>query len=298
MIYINKLRYNESVPVFGKSAGTHYGKMYLGSTPVLGIESVQPIDYEAEYFTVTNLEVTSITVNIQTQTDPSSMPKIAYMKSTDSTWTEITRTEERQVIYIELGAGQSVKVKGQGTSWQDSPWPVEYANYANIDASGRFAVSGNLWSLLYWDSFYGATINYTQNDMWACLFQSRTTTTPNHCTDAYNLVIEPQGLTITAGGAFSRMFQDNPYITRSPLLSYASLVDYQYWEMFNNCTALEEVRCLATSGINENNSTGGDNDGWMAGAKANGTFYKAAGATWPRADYGIPTSWTAVDYVA
>lgn len=297
MIYINKLRYNESVPVFGKSAGTHYGKMYLGSNQVLGLESVEPIDYEAEYLTVTNLESTSIRVDVQTCTSVDSMPKIAYMKSTQSTWTVITRSDHWFNVYIDLGVGESVKLKGQGTSWQDSPWPVEYANYANIDASGRFAVSGNLWSLLYWDSFYGATINYTQNDMWACLFQSRTITTPNHCTDAYNLVIEPQGLTINAGGAFSRMFQDNPYITRSPLLSYASLVDYQYWEMFNNCTALEEVRCLATSGINENNSTGGEN-GWMAGAKANGTFYKAAGATWPRSDYGIPTSWTAVDYVA
>lgn len=295
-LYVNKLRYNESVPVFGKSAGTHYGKMYYGDTNILGVENVQPINYEAEYFTVTNLESTSITVDFRTYTVPSYLSKIAYMKSTENTWTEIIRNAAAVDTMVTLGVGESVKFKGQGTQWQNSPWPVRYANRANIDATGRFAVSGNLWSLLYWDSFYGATIYYTKSDMWACLFQSKSSSQPNHCADAYNLVIEPQGITITAGGAFSRLFQDNPYLTRSPLLNYKSLVTYQYWEMFNNCTALEEVRCLATANINTSNSTGGDQGGWMAGAKSGGTFYKDPTANWPRSNYGIPTSWTAVDY--
>lgn len=291
MEIIQKIRIGNIVPAI--AAGT----MFLGDGLIWGEQS-QPapvIDYEQEYFTVTNIDSKSITVDVQAYSATSSLSKIAYKKSTDSSWTEVTRGSTKTNTYIQLGVGESVKLKGTGTSFQSSPYAARYGNRSNIDADGKFEVSGNLWSLILWDSFYGATISPTQNDMWATLFQSRSSGKSNYCTDAHNLIIEPSTMTIMSAGCFSRLFQDNSYIKRGPKLSFSSIASYGYWMMYDRASSVEEVTCLATSGINISKSTGGDNGGWMYGVPATGTFYKAAGVTWPRNGYGIPSGWTVVE---
>jgi len=57
--------------------------------------------------------------------------------------------------------------------------------------------------------------------------------------------------------------------------------------MFYGCTSLNYIKCLATSGINSNNST----TNWVGSVALSGTFIKDQDATWPIGFNGIPTNW-------
>ena len=92
---------------------------------------------------------------------------------------------------------------------------------------------------------------------------------------------------------YNGMFQNCTSLTTAPELPATTLVSYCYYYMFNDCTNLTSVTCLATSEINENNST----YNWLNGVAASGTFTKAAGASWPDGDNGIPSGWTTIPVV-
>jgi len=65
--------------------------------------------------------------------------------------------------------------------------------------------------------------------------------------------------------------------------------------MFNNCKKLATVTCLATSGINQDNST----TYWLqnAGSQAEGTktFNAVSTANWPSGFNGILEGWDRVN---
>jgi len=64
--------------------------------------------------------------------------------------------------------------------------------------------------------------------------------------------------------------------------------------MFDGCTKLSAVTCLATD-ISADECT----TYWLDGVAATGTFTKAASMTdWPSGIHGIPDGWTRVPYVA
>jgi len=67
---------------------------------------------------------------------------------------------------------------------------------------------------------------------------------------------------------------------------------YRY--MFNGCFKLSYIKCLATTGINENNST----TNWVYGVASTGTFIKDVNVTWPTGNNGIPTGWNYVNLSA
>jgi len=58
--------------------------------------------------------------------------------------------------------------------------------------------------------------------------------------------------------------------------------------MFYGCSKLSYIKCLATTGINQNNSTAK----WVSGVASTGTFVKDSNATWPTGASGIPANWT------
>ena len=84
------------------------------------------------------------------------------------------------------------------------------------------------------------------------------------------------------------MFQACSKITQVPDLPAETLVKDCYKEMFRGCSVLKNIKCLATSDINYNNST----TNWVAEIGGNGTFTKKNGATWPNGNSGIPAGWT------
>jgi hypothetical protein len=70
------------------------------------------------------------------------------------------------------------------------------------------------------------------------------------------------------------------------------LVASCYYQMFNGCSLLSSVKCLAETRINTNNST----IDWMKSVKSTGTFVKKSGITsWPRSQNGIPSGWEIVE---
>ncbi len=105
--------------------------------------------------------------------------------------------------------------------------------------------------------------------------------------------------TTLADYCYCSMFEGCSGLTTAPALPATTLVSNCYFAMFRYCSNLNSVTCLATSGINQSNSTAN----WLYGVAPSGTFTKASGAnvsttntgsgsTWPRSNKGIPSGWT------
>ena len=112
--------------------------------------------------------------------------------------------------------------------------------------------------------------------------------------DLNNLIInhETKDLVLPAttltSACYKAMFNGCAGLTRAPVLPAPALVANCYETMFAGCIKLNYIKCLATSGINTNNST----NSWVNDVSASGTFVKATSATWPSGDSGIPSDWS------
>jgi hypothetical protein len=60
--------------------------------------------------------------------------------------------------------------------------------------------------------------------------------------------------------------------------------------MFNGCTNLNQIKCLATD-----KSANSCTSGWVYGVSSTGTFVKHPNMTWTTGVSGIPSGWTVVD---
>ena len=87
---------------------------------------------------------------------------------------------------------------------------------------------------------------------------------------------------------YSEMFLGCVLLTTAPELPATTLVEGCYENMFRNCGSLNFIRCLAKTGINENNST----YDWVRNVASTGTFVKINDINWPTGNNGIPTNWT------
>ena len=98
-------------------------------------------------------------------------------------------------------------------------------------------------------------------------------------------------------GCYQYMFNTCDNLTVAPDLPAEVLVANCYEGMFEYCNHLSSIRCYATTGIAENEST----DNWVMKNQSYATpgiFYKPAGVTWPNAWNGVLTSlgyWTLAD---
>lgn len=107
---------------------------------------------------------------------------------------------------------------------------------------------------------------------------------------------------LLAKWCYRGMFEQAKFVD-APILPATTLVEECYRFMFNTCTQLQSITCLAT---NPNN--GAYTSSWVGGGvPSGGTFYKDASTKdndgsdatkWPRGNNGIPSGWTAPDYVA
>ena len=108
------------------------------------------------------------------------------------------------------------------------------------------------------------------------------TTVPTHLLPATTLDIS----------CYSSMFYYCNNLTTAPVLPATTLVDACYSRMFSSCYNLSSVTCLATSGINQNNT-----EDWLSGAgdvvQGTKTFNAVSTAEWPEDNSnGIPSGWT------
>jgi hypothetical protein len=60
--------------------------------------------------------------------------------------------------------------------------------------------------------------------------------------------------------------------------------------MFNGCSSLKTITCLAKS-CNRNHAAN-----WTTGVAKTGLFYKSSGSSWSVGTYGIPSGWTSQIY--
>lgn len=80
-------------------------------------------------------------------------------------------------------------------------------------------------------------------------------------------------------------------ITTAPDLPAPTLATNCYYQMFEQCSKLNYIKCLAT-----NISATTPLTNWVRGVPSSGTFVKDASMTsWPRGNNGIPNNWTVVD---
>lgn len=80
-------------------------------------------------------------------------------------------------------------------------------------------------------------------------------------------------------------------LTTAPALPAPTLVEDCYYLMFNGCTSLNNITCLAT-----NISADACTEDWVSGVAENGTFTKDASmSTWPTGIGGIPSGWTVIN---
>jgi hypothetical protein len=87
------------------------------------------------------------------------------------------------------------------------------------------------------------------------------------------------------------MFRDCTSLTTAPELPATTLASECYREMFNRCTNLSSIKCLATD-ISASNCT----LAWVNGVAASGTFTKAASmSSWTEGVNGIPSGWNVVN---
>lgn len=92
---------------------------------------------------------------------------------------------------------------------------------------------------------------------------------------------------------YANMFFGCSSLTAAPELPALTLREGCYSGMFRYCTNLNYIKCLAVNFTSAQVVSG--THYWVTNVSANGTFVKAASATWETGDSGIPSGWTIID---
>ena len=193
----------------------------------------------------------------------------------------ISYSLDNGVNWVSLASGnQSPQVSvGQRIMWKASELtPTSGSGIGTFSSTGYFSAEGNVMSLAYGDNFEGQTT--MSSYQFERLFSGCT-----GVTSAENMVLPALNLT---NYCYTEMFRGCTNLTTAPVLSAQTLTDYCYQNMFMRCSSLNYVKCLATNGIDTNNST----TYFLYGTASSGTFVKDSNATWPRGNNGIPNNWT------
>lgn len=142
---------------------------------------------------------------------------------------------------------------------------------------------GNLMSLVSPTNFEGLTTFGTKPYVFPLFYRC------TGLTDASDLMLPA---TTLAESCYFLMFASCTNLTTAPELP-ATAFPYTgarcYQSMFNGCSSLNYIKCLASSNLTENTNY------WTNGVAATGTFVKDANATWQTGSDGIPTGWTVVN---
>ena len=197
-----------------------------------------------------------------------------------------TKTLITEPTEIPVAKDDKVQFYGNGTDTQvygDNP----EVNIQGIGDGFQTKVYGNIMSLLDETGFATKTDLPEAEYVFYGLFATNTT-----LIDASELLLPATMLTKSC---YQSMFQDCTNLTTAPKLPAKTLTGWCYLSMFSGCSKLATVTCLATSGINQNNSTAN----WLQGAgsavQGTKTVYTVKSAIWPSGVNGIPTGWTRED---
>ena len=249
--------------------------IYLGSTLIWPTTPPPPHDYSQDYLTV-EFYNTNLSHRIQYADKGGT---IYYnFPDIDTNWSAITGghldTEYSKVRLKGNLVPETTDPSGTGTNYG-----IGTITIRDISSSGNNIsfVYGNIMSLLYGDNFINQTSLSGYDYAFAHLFEN------NMIYDAQNLIL-PNDTTI---GCYYNMFFYNPYLVYAPILNAQILNEVSYEGMFNGCTSLHYIKCLATD-ISAPSCT----YHWLNNVSSTGTFVKDANTTWPTGASGIPSGWT------
>ena len=266
--------------------------LFIGSTQVskvyLGNVKVWPITTETNYVIFT------------AQQDNSSigLTKLSTNQTLEYSTNAVTWNTFNTATNISLNTGNKVYVRGKLSADNTT------SNCTQFTMSGKIAASGNTNSL--WDyedlnaplkQYCGYRLFYNCGSLTTAP-ELPAMTLANYCYDSmfYNCSSLTAGISILpaitlANYCYWGMFYDCTSLTTAPELPATTLADFCYGNMFFDCSSLNYIKCLATNGINTNNST----YYWVYGVASTGTFVKASSASWPTGTNGIPSGWTTQD---
>ena len=238
--------------------------------------------------TSSNLKVTAI---------EDSEIKISKMNNNAKLW--ITDDNETW-IWSKVNSGNTIALS-QGDSLYLKGNCAASGSSANIVITGKAKISGTVNYI--WDAFGNETTMY--NQIGVGLFRDSTglydaselllpaTALTESCysnmfQNCTNLEAVPAlPATTLSRACYNYMFAYCTSLTTAPELPATTLVQQCYGYMFQGCRKLKYVKCLATSGVGQNNST----SSWLSGTDVFGIFVRANGVDWSSGDSGKPYGW-------
>jgi uncharacterized protein YjdB len=197
---------------------------------------------------------------------------LRYSKDGGVNWIDVSTTSNT----IELAAGETAILMGNTTIT---------CNGTKITSNKDCYIYGNIMCLIYPD--YDVRTEILVDSAFSGLFYSMSVSSDilmhikNHPTK--DIALPATTLTTSC---YANMFRGTG-IDRSPVLPATTLASGCYTRMFYNCASLTKVTCLAKDNMSSSCNA------WLSGVASEGTFYKAAGATWSTGT--IPTGWTVVE---
>lgn len=205
---------------------------------------------------------------------------IQYSTDGGSNWSEQKKLNRGGFSVPLTNKGDKVIFRGNFTKMANG---LTTGNAAHFSCVGNFYVYGNVMSLLSLDSYATAT-TISSTYTFSLLFYQNA----NIYNHPYKTLALPA--TTLSDCCYFSMFRECTNLTKAPDLPAETLATNCYRDMFNGCSNLKSIKCLATTNISETNC-----NYWLNGVAANGTFIKAAGATWPTGASGIPEGWTVIE---
>lgn len=265
--------------------------VYVGQSKVWP-NGTPPIDYTKEYLTFEPIS-SAVTFAYKKAT-------VNYSLDSGTTWNSITTS---QTVTVNVGE----KIMWRATLGSSS----DDGNPRFTASGGTWKAYGNLLSMIGNSNFSATTTVTTNRLQWLFSFCDNLVDIDNlkiPATTVNTLGLRAAfrgcgGLTrvpedllpATSIGTYGYMgmFEDCANLTNTPILPASTVSNYGYMGMFNNCASLTTCTCLLTSNIGGNRT-----QIMLSGVAENGTFYKHPNATWPIGQYGVPSSWTIVDYTS
>ena len=249
-----------------------------------------PHDYSQDYLTFVALEDGTFTF---------SGNAMQYSIDDGATWNALASNTASPTVT----AGNKIMWKQTGLV------PVTGNGIGSFLSTGEFNCEGNIMSLYYGDDFAGQTDLSGKHSAFRFMFKGCShlvscenlvlpaTTLSEYCyvvmfSGCTSLTTAPElPATTLANACYSSMFSNCVSLTRAPELPAEIMTIHCYYGLFSGCTSLNSITCLAIS-----SSGSYPTSNWVTGVAANGTFTKAASATfWPTGTSGIPEGWTVQD---
>lgn len=203
---------------------------------LMNVNKEEDVDFPSTYFTTYAREAGKFTFTLPSNLSATASTRIQYIQySIDGgvTWVNTNNINNQQVV-IEtpvVPQGTFVYWRGKGTSFGNS-----HENLVN--STGLFDVGGDIFSLLYDDSYEDITSHVmVQNYTFQAFFKNNT-----NLAHAKHLSIEMYGSLFSYG--VNDMFQGCTSLEDTPKITWSSVSSTSYAgisNLFNGCTSLKEV---------------------------------------------------------